>query len=211
MTELLTNEPTENRTAAERIKGDQEKIHYENIPGYTTVGKVRDAHGLKGELFVIVFAKKADWAEKLNRFVLVWRDKVDGQWVPVWRSFKVDRLKPHKVGLIIRPEEIENRTDAEFFAGAAFQIPNECLVSDPGERIYLKEIEGFTVSTSEGQVGPVKSFSSNGAQDLLVVERSEDKLVEIPFVKDFIKSIDYKARVINMELPPGLVESEDLQ
>ncbi|MGE3973204.1 MAG: ribosome maturation factor RimM [Bdellovibrionales bacterium] len=205
------NASTESKTAAERIKVDQEKIHYENIPGYTTVGKVRDAHGLKGELFIIVFAKKADWAEKLSRFVLVWREQVEGQWVPVWRSFNVDRLKPHKVGLILRTKELENRTDAEFFAGAAFQIPSDCLVSQPGERIYLKEIEGFTVTTAEGEVGPVRSFSSNGAQDLLVVERSSDQFVEIPFVKDFIKSIDYKARVINMDLPSGLIDSEKVQ
>jgi 16S rRNA processing protein RimM len=203
--------PTESKTAADRIRVDQEKVHYENVPGYTTVGKVRDAHGLKGELFVIVFAKKADWAEKLTRFTLVWREKVDGQWVAVQRTFAVDRIKPHKVGLIVRCEELLDRSSAEFFAGAAFQIPNEMLISAPGERIYLKEVEGFTVVTKEGAVGPIRSFSNNGAQDLLVVEMSENKFAEIPFVKEFIQSIDYDAKEVNMELPPGLLDSEFLQ
>src|SRR5215204_1518205 len=43
---------------------------------YTVVGKVRDAHGLKGELFIVVFAKVADWMAKLQTFDLVRKEMV---------------------------------------------------------------------------------------------------------------------------------------
>ncbi len=170
----------------------------------TTVGKVRDAHGLKGELFIVLFAKVADWLSKLETFDLIRKELVDGKIEEVRHSFTVKRVKPHKNGLILNPNEMEDRTQAEGFAGATFEIPSELLVSEEGETIYLKEIEGFTVFDGKTEVGPITGFSSNGAQDLLKVKSSGGE-AEIPFVPEMINKLDFKNKRVMMDLPQGLL------
>jgi 16S rRNA processing protein RimM len=171
------------------------------------VGKVRDAHGLKGELFIVVFAKVADWMEKLVTFDLVRKEMVDGKLEEVRHAFTVKRVKPHKNGLILNPNEMEDRTAAEKFAGATFEIPAELLISEEGETIYLKEIEGFTVFDGENEVGPITGFTSNGRQDILEVE-SEYGEALIPLVPEMLSKLDFKNKKVFMNLPQGLIPTE---
>jgi len=170
-----------------------------------TVGKVRDAHGLKGELFIILFSKESAWSEKLEEFVLLRREKVENKTLDVPHRFSVKRLKNHKVGLILRPEELSDRTQAEGFRGALFQIPESLLVADEGDGIFLKEIENFEVRADGKTLGPIIGFSSNGPQDIIQV-KTKDGVVEILLVKEFIESIDYEGKVIEMKLPDGFLD-----
>ena len=158
-------------------------------------GWVRDAHGLKGELYIQLFAKRADW---LNSFKEFWLETASGR-----QSFTVDRAKPHKDGLIVKSKIIIDRTQAEGLKGAAFLIPADYLKANPGETIYLKEIEGFTVQNGNVQIGSIVGFATNGVQDLLTVKTNKKEIL-IPFVEAFIRQIDFDNRVVFMELPEGL-------
>ena len=175
-----------------------------------TVGKVRDAHGLKGELFVMLFAGEAHWVSHLKEATLVRNERVkqsDGTEKTELQShvMKITRFKSHKKGLILKVDEISDRTQAESFAGAIFQIPNEMLVSQPGENIYLREIEDFEVEDQTlGAIGRVTGFSSNGAQDLVVIQ-SDQGSSEVPLVPEFVETLDFKNRKLRLNLPEGLV------
>jgi 16S rRNA processing protein RimM len=178
-----------------------------------TVGKVRDAHGLKGELFIILFAGQADWIDSLTTATLVRNERVKvgttEKTEPKSYSFPVKRFKVHKKGLILKLDGIADRTEAESFGGALLQIPNEYLESKPGEKIFLKEIEGFEVEDKKlGVVGKVAGFSSNGAQDLLIVQ-SATAASEVPLVPEFIETLDFKNRRLKMDLPEGLITGAD--
>lgn len=159
-------------------------------------GWVKDAHGLKGELYIQLFAKQADWLDSFEQFWLETKTGVE--------SFEVERAKPHKDGLIVKSGAIADRTRAEGLKGAQFFIPSEYLVANEGESIFLKQIDSFKVIDGDKDLGVIKSFSSNGAQDLLVVESPAGEVL-IPFVDAFIKNIDFEKRTIFLELPEGLV------
>jgi len=175
------------------------------------VGKVRDAHGLKGELFVVLFAKRADWIDQFQHFDLVRKELIEGKLEEVRHRFHVKRVKTHKQGLIVNPVEIQDRTAAESFQGAIFEIPTELLVSKEGETIYLREIEGFTVFNGEQEVGPVVGFLSNGPQDLLKVSSATGEAL-IPLVSEFVQQLDFKNKRLLMNLPEGLIpDSQDVQ
>ena len=61
----------------------------------------------------------------------------------------------------------------------------------------------------EGElIGEIVDFSSNGAQDLLVVKTTAGHEALVPFVDDFIFNIDFDARQVRMDLPPGLIEEQ---
>lgn len=169
---------------------------------FIKVGKVKDAHGLRGELYVLLFSKEATWIKQLKYFYLtneLATGKIESQ------KFALKNAKPHRDGLIITCSEIKDRTQAEGLKGFGFEIPKDVLVSGPGETPYLLEILAFEVFEGDQRIGVIQSFSSNNEQDLLVVE-SETHFFEIPFVEAFVEKIDYAAKSMRMNLPSGLLE-----
>lgn len=167
------------------------------------VGKVREAHGLKGDLYVVIFSGDISWAKRMKSFGLKSKDSDEMQ------TFTVERTKPFKKGIIVKASEIKDRTDAEKLEHLEFFVAEELFVSKAGETIYLSEIKNFKLKNPEQTVlGEIVAFSSNGAQDLLVVE-TNGKKVEIPFVDAFIKKIDFKHQAVVMDLPDGLFDVEN--
>ncbi len=171
---------------------------------YVRVGKMKDAHGIRGELFVVLFAGEAEWLGKLKELRLVVEN---GSSEP--KTYQIKSARAHKNGLIVKTMELKDRNEAEALKGLLVEIPESFLVSKPGEQIFLREILGFTVSTvAKGEIGKVVKFSSNVAQDLLVVATKKGEF-EIPFVDAFVKKMDYKAGTILMDLPEGLLGEAD--
>lgn len=167
------------------------------------VGWVKDAHHLRGDLYVELFAGRADWIARLQKFYLSFRDQPQEK-----TEMTCVKAKPHKKGLIIQTAELKDRTQAEAFRKATFEIPEAYLISPPGESVYLNELLGFTVRDQSGERGKVVGFSTNGVQDLLEVQstQNDSKPFLIPFVEAFITNLDMENRVIEMNLPEGLEE-----
>ncbi|HEX7675812.1 MAG TPA: ribosome maturation factor RimM [Bdellovibrio sp.] len=167
------------------------------------VGKVREAHGLKGDLYVLIFSGDITWAKRMKKFALQGKGEATPQ------EFSVERVKPFKKGFIVKAAEVKDRTDAESLEHFEFLIEEDLLVSKPGETIYLSEIKNFKLKDVEqNTLGEIVDFSSNGVQDLLVVD-ANGKKVEVPFVEAFIKKIDFKHQAVVMDLPEGLFDLEN--
>jgi 16S rRNA processing protein RimM len=170
------------------------------MSGMKKVGKIKAYHGLKGDLAVHIFSKDVSWLEKLTSFAL-------GQENPDFK-FEVERAKPFKEGLMLKPVGILDRTAAEKLKlkGMMFFIPEELLVADEGEDIFLSQVEGFEVFEKELSLGEIVGFQSTDYQDLMQVKRPNGAISEVPFVDQFIKSIDFEKRQVLVELPDGLLE-----
>lgn len=168
------------------------------------VGKVREAHGLKGDLYVLVFSGDISWAKRMKKFSLQGKGEAEPQ------EFTVERVKPFKKGFIVKAAEVADRTAAEGLEHFEFLVEEDLFVSKPGETIYLSEIKNFKVKDPEQKIlGEIVGFSSNGVQDLLVVDVGGGKNAEIPFVEAFIKKIDFKHQSVVMDLPEGLLDIEN--
>lgn len=162
------------------------------------VGWVKDAHGLKGELYIQLSAGRADWLSSFKEF---WLQKSELQ------HFKVAAAKPHREGLIVKTDTILDRTQAEKLKGFQFLIPESYLQSEPGETIFLKQIEGFRVIANGKDLGLIQGFSSNGPQDLLKLKLNGSEVL-IPLVKEFIDGFDFDSHELRMSLPEGLIEAQ---
>lgn len=168
------------------------------------VGKIKEPHALKGELYVLVFSKDVSWLNKLTEFRLSPTD--DPQ---AGRTFEVERIKPFREGLMLKPKYISNRNESDLLKGQMFFIPEDMLNSEVGETIFLSEIQGFEITNENDQIlAQITGFSSNGLQDILVVKTTEGKVAEIPFVEDFILDLNFENRKIKMSLPEGLLDLE---
>lgn len=167
------------------------------------VGRVKDAHGLKGELFVRLYAGRADWLEKFDVGYLLSPDQSE------IFQFTVESASPHKDGLILSLG-LDDRTPAEALKGFTLQIAHDLLISKPGEDFYLNEIVGFElIDLATNKKSIVKGISSNGPQDLLEVEYESETYL-VPFVRPLIEKVDFDKRQIRMNLPPGLIDQNVL-
>ncbi len=175
-------------------------------------GRVTRLHGMKGEIFVSLFAPEKELARLIESHKIalshVYPDdnKPDSKKTDDKKP-KLDQVlkaRPHKNGLIIQLKGMDK--PALDMKGAFLYVPKKLFRSLKGDRIYLCEVLDFEVEDQkQGQLGEVTGFSDNGGQDLLKVQ-NKDILLEIPFIREFVLNIDFQARKIYMDLPEGLTE-----
>ncbi len=172
---------------------------------YYSVGRVKDAHGLRGEIYIKLRSKQADWLGGLKELLLSDKEK------PVeLKKYNLKFAKPHREGLRISVEGVGSRTEAELLRGKFMLIPSELLVTSDEDDFYLYEVQDFEVHDEKlGVLGKITGFGSNGAQDLIVVEGRFGK-VEIPLIDPFIVKILFAEKKVLMDLPEGLVSEDDI-
>lgn len=168
------------------------------------IGKITGVHGLKGELYVYVFSKDISWTNKLDTLLL---EDAKGE-----RSeHRIQNLRAFKDGFLVVLEGVLDRTAAENLRSRLVYVSSHLFVSEEGEdSFYLLEIEGFKVFDKGLYIGIIESFSSNTVQDLLVVALENGSKAEIPLVEPFITDIRFEEGEVHMDLPPGLIEVQQV-
>lgn len=168
------------------------------VDSYLLIGKVVEAHGLKGEVVVLSFAGQPENFRRYSKLTLV---SQSGRMCSPC-STKVSRVKGKSA--IMRFESCPDRNAAETIAGMGVLVDkNDIPQPDEGE-FYLYQLEGLTVFTDTGRrLGKVVHIFANTAQHILVVQ-DESKEYLIPFVKALIVQQDAEKIVISP--PPGLLD-----
>lgn len=167
--------------------------------GLKHVGKVMDAHGIRGDIYCLIFSGDVSWCDQLKELQLQLNGKS--------HSFEILKLKPFKRGFIATLNGFADRNRAEEFKGAELWVDENLFISKEGEPLYLREILNFElIDKTLGVIGKVEDFSSNGIQDLLVVKAKSAEVFEIPFVNEFVIDIDFASKKMTMDLPEGLLE-----
>lgn len=172
------------------------------------IGKVHSSQGLRGQVFVVLKTEDVPWLKKWKTLILSAQESVPDN----VKEFPILKLKEHfkqgKQGWVLDLKEITDKTKADSLEKLWVWIPKDFLVSQKGEKIFLREIENFLViDKTRGNVGPIVGFSSNGAQDLIQIQTAQG-LYDVPLVKPFIEKIDYENKTIQMDIPLGLLEDE---
>ncbi|MES3037846.1 MAG: ribosome maturation factor RimM [Bdellovibrionota bacterium] len=165
------------------------------------VGKIKEAHGIKGELKVLIFSKDFSWVSDLETFEI---QSPTGQ----KKTFEVEKVRISTDIVIMAAKGLKDRNEAELYRGWSFAVPETLFVSKPGETIFLIEVLNFHVVDMEGNdLGEITGFGSNGQQDLLQVKQGEHTF-EIPFVDPFIQKISFDNKTVQMDLPEGLFDPD---
>ncbi len=163
---------------------------------YVVVGRIGPAHGLRGEVFV---EPRTDEPER--RFRPGARLESDRG------PFTVDAARTHSGRLVVRFEELGDRTAAEGARGTELTVsidPDE-VPEDP-EEYYDHQLVGLHVETVDGdRVGVLERVEHNAAQDLLVI-RTPEREVLFPFVAALVPVVDVPGGRIVIEDRPGLLE-----
>lgn len=177
-------------------------------PEYVIVGRVRKAHGIRGE--VVVEALTDDPVVHFavgGRLVAGARDgTLPGDATPGARELTIRRATPFKGGWIVRFAEIADRTAAEQWRERYLLVPATDLAPlAPGE-IYYHELVGLTVELGDGtRVGRVEAFYEV-PQGLLLEVGTDRGAVMLPYRPELVLRVDVERRALVVNPPVGMFE-----
>ncbi|MBX9927699.1 MAG: ribosome maturation factor RimM [Gemmatimonadaceae bacterium] len=172
------------------------------MDAFAIVGRVRRAHGVKGELFldVLTDAPEAILAPGASRVV------ADLHGTPLRtpdgavREVVVRAVRDFKDGVLITFEGVDDRTAAEQWRDRTLLAPVAELAAPEGDELWLHEIPGMQVRDPQGNpVGEVESYYE--LPHALVLEiRTPTGRRDLPFNEAFVHDVDRVARTLTVTL-----------
>lgn len=156
------------------------------------VGRVSRAHGVRGEVSVLRLS------EVESRFAVgsVMRLE-DG------RTLTVETMRPHQQRLLVKFEEIADRSGAEALLGEVLLVEAESVPEPPEGAFWIHQVVGLDVVTEGGRsLGRIVDVEGNPANDLWVTESG----ALIPAVREIVVEIDLEARRVTVRELPGLFD-----
>lgn len=168
-------------------------------------GRVAGVFGLRGELKV---APSRIGDDALAAGVEVRATLADGS----VRALRVRALRRHQGRPLVSFDGVDDATAAQTLVGAMLAIDRGDVALDEGE-YFDDDLVGCALVDGDGGVlAEVVAVEHYPAQDVLVVvlprERGGGRAM-VPLVGAFVKAIDVRARRISVELPPGLLDSQE--
>jgi 16S rRNA processing protein RimM len=158
------------------------------------VGRITRAHGVHGEVAVLVISEVA---ERFSDGATVWLE--DG------RSLTVASTRPHKDRLLVRFREVSDRTQAEALQRELLVVPESSSPGLPEGSWWDHQIEGCTLETDAGRsLGVVRDVIHTAANDVWSAIDDAGAETLIPVLKDVLVSVDVEARRIVVIEIPGL-------
>ena len=162
------------------------------------LGKITKTHGLKGEVVLWLDVDFPEDYEDLESILLEER----GELVPYFMESY--RLSGNRA--IVKFEDIDTFEKAELMINLQAFLPLEDLPELDKNQFYYHEIIDYkVVDKNLGELGTVQTVHSMQAQDLLVMDY-KGKEVLIPVISEIVLNADKEAKVLNVNLPDGLLE-----
>ena len=130
------------------------------------------------------------------------------------RELQLEEHWFHKGGVVLKFAGVDSISDAEKLGWLELQVPDEQRAELEAGAAYVSDIVGCEVwvtgTGGPGLLGAVAEVQFGaGEAPLLLVRRSREsgeREFLLPYAEEFVKSIDFGQRRIEMQLPEGLLE-----
>ena len=177
-------------------------------PAYIIVGRVRKAHGIRGEVVVEPITDAPDAIFASGRRVFA--GTATGDLAPNGAELHVQSTRPFNEGLLVAFAEVPDRTVAETWRGRYLLLPADELPPPNEDEVYVHELPGMRVQLESGElVGTVEETYELPQGLAIDVRRAPPRDAEtalILFDDRTIASVDREGRVIVVTPPEGLLE-----
>jgi len=167
------------------------------------VGRFLKAHGLKGAIKLELYTDSPN-----ERFVpgavLELQVPEESPWFG--KTVTVSELKWFNSSPVLFLKDVSDRTQAESLIKAILLVEQPLDVSpQEPDAWYDHQLAGLKVMRDGAEIGTLLRVEHMPAQDLLVI-KTEEAEVLLPFVKAFVPKVDVSAGVIEITPPGGLFE-----
>lgn len=167
------------------------------------VGRFLKAHGLKGAIKLELYTDSPN-----ERFVpgavLELQVPEESPWFG--KTVTVSELKWFNSSPVLFLKDVSDRTQAESLIKAILLVEQPLDVSpQEPDAWYDHQLAGLKVLRDGAEIGTLLRVEHMPAQDLLVIKTAETEVL-LPFVKAFVPKVDIQAGVIEVTPPGGLFE-----
>jgi 16S rRNA processing protein RimM len=175
---------------------------------FIIVGRVRKAHGIRGEVVVELITDAPDAIFASGRRVFA--GTTTGDPPPGNPELHVKTSRPFNEGLLVGFAEVPDRNAAELWRGRYLLLPVAELPPPGEDEVYLHDLVGMRVDLADGAVvGTVEQIYELPQGLAIDVRRSApraNETVMLNYDDRTIASVDKAARVIVVTPPEGLLE-----
>ncbi len=165
------------------------------------VARIGAAHGTGGEVRLWPFTARAEDVAAYGPL-----QTADGT-----RAFEIEALRPGKDFWVARLKGVTDRAAAERLRNTDLYVPRERLPALEAEEFYHADLIGLRVEDKAGgAIGVVTAVHNFGAGDILeIAPTAGGETVMVPFSTAVVPSVEVAAGRIVVEMPEGLLASED--
>jgi 16S rRNA processing protein RimM len=163
-----------------------------------TIGQICRIRGVKGEMVVIPMTDDPDRFLKLKDITVTKGEST--------QQFQIEEVRKHAKNVFLKLREIKTPEEAKILVGGFIEIEAEYLTKLPEGNYFVFEIIGLEVRDTKGEkIGEIKEVASLPANDVYIVG-GEKRDYAIPAIREVIKNIDLKNKVMIIEPIAGLLE-----
>jgi 16S rRNA processing protein RimM len=167
------------------------------------IGRIGRPHGLRGEVTVEL---RTDEPERRFAAGTTVRAEAPRGSAATWPELTVTATRWHQTTLLVRFDELPDRTTAEAARGLLLHatVPADETPEDPDE-FYDHQLVGLAAEDLDGRaLGEVTSVV-HGAQDLLQIRTPDGRDTLVPFVSALVPEVDLASGRVVVADRPGLV------
>jgi 16S rRNA processing protein RimM len=158
------------------------------------VGRITRAHGVRGEAAVLPLSQVGSRFEPGSRLSVEGLD----------RTVTVAGSRPHRHRLLVRFEEIADRTAAEALQGRYLLVHASEAPALPEGEFWPHQLVGCEVVTASGRsLGRLREVIHTPANDVWAADGPEGEVL-VPALRDVVEAVDVEARRIVVREVPGL-------
>jgi 16S rRNA processing protein RimM len=175
------------------------------VSPFAIVGRIRNAHGIKGELVVEPITDAPDAIFASGRRVFA--GTASGDLAKDKRELHVIQATPFKAGFIVAFEEIRDRTEAELWRQRYLLVPQDELTPLNDGEIYVHELPGMRVLLASGDaLGTVDEVYELPQGLAIDVRRADGRGTVLVLYDQSVTSVSREGRTITVELPEGMLD-----
>jgi 16S rRNA processing protein RimM len=162
-----------------------------------TIAHITRPQGLRGHVRIRIDFDDPDLFEPGRETLLVLENRSE--------TTTIESCRLQHGRWVAKFETIRSIDDAENWIGASVCIPRGAL-SGTGEGEYFSfDLEGCTVYAGDQAIGIVEEVLDVGGGTMLRLDRSGSEVL-VPFVKEYLRDVNTRAKRIAVELPEGLAD-----
>jgi 16S rRNA processing protein RimM len=173
-----------------------------NNPEFIVVGKFGRTKGVSGEIYINPLT---DNPERFKKNIPFWiEDKGE------WKKLRIDSVNLSSARPILRLKGIDTPEQAGELTNKFLYVKYSELERLPDGRYYHFDLLGCRVEDTNGKlVGQVFDVEEYPANDILVIKSESKRKYNYPLVRQFVREIKAKDKVIIVEPPGDIFDESD--
>lgn len=165
---------------------------------YFEIGQIVNTSGLKGVMKVKPFTDDITKFSNLKTIYVSIKKEL--------KEFEIEQARFSKNMVFLKLKGIDTVEQAEDYRNLYLKIKRNKDEKLEKDSYYIVDILGCKIITDEGkELGNIADVFSTGSNDVYVVKDELGKQVLLPAIKDVIKKVDIRNKVITVHLLEGLL------